>query len=340
MFYVNVPLAAFALTMILGELPKDKIQPVKVDWTGLVLMVVAIGALQMTLDLGESREWFSSKMIQVAALTAIFVGIAFVLRGWSLPHNIIDFGILRDRSFAAANVAVMGFGVSMFGAIAILPLFVQGLLNYPVTEAGLVFIPRGLTAGFSMVITGAVLSKRCDLRVLMGLGLLLTGGGNIMLALLNVNAGFWDLAMPGLVSGLGTGLFFVPLSILAFQNVSAEKQDEASGLYGVTRSLGASIGIAIIGWQMTQRAGYHYATLVSDLTPFNRNVSDWAARLGQTIQSPEAAASIAHEAARQASMLAFQDAFLLTGLAAFAMIPMAFLMRKPDQNQSGTGAAH
>jgi DHA2 family multidrug resistance protein len=339
-FYVNLPLAALALTMIMGELPKEDIREVRVDWIGLALMVTAIGALQMTLDLGESREWFASKLIQVTALAALVLGTAFVWRGWNLRENIIDFAILRDRSFAAANVAIMGFGVAMFGSIAILPLFVQGLLGYPIVEAGLLFMPRGIAAGFSMVITGAVLSKRIDPRVLMVLGLLLTGYGNVMLGWLNLDAGFWNLAWPGVVSGLGMGLFFVPMSTLAFQNVTSDKQDEASGIYGVTRSLGSSIGIAIIGWQVAQRTSFHYGTLVGGLSPFDWSLSAWLAPLGLSPQDPEAAARVAAEAMRQATMLAFQDAFLLSGIAAFAMLPLALVMKKPAPGASGPSMAH
>ena len=328
-FYVNLPIAALALALMMGELPREDIRKVRVDWLGLALMVTAIGALQMTLDLGESRDWFASKLIQLTALTALFAGVAFIVRGWSLAENIIDFRILRDRNFATANVAIVGFGVSMFGSIAILPLFVQGLLGYPIVEAGLLFMPRGAAAGFSMVITGAVLSKRVDPRLLMVLGLGLTGGGNLMLGWLNLDAGFWDLAWPGVVSGLGMGLFFVPMSTLAFSNVTAEKQDEASGLYGVTRSLGSSIGIAIIGWQVARRTSYHYATLAGGLTPFDRNLTAWLAPLGLTPQSPNAAAELAGVVAQQATMLAFQDAFLLSALAAFAMLPLALVLKKP-----------
>ncbi|MEC9199387.1 MAG: MFS transporter, partial [Pseudomonadota bacterium] len=339
-FYVNLPIAALALSMIMGELPKEDIREVHVDWIGLALMVTAIGALQMTLDLGESREWFASKLIQITALIALATGVIFVWRGWSLRENIVDFAILRDRSFAAANVAIMGFGVAMFGSIAILPLFVQGLLGYPIIEAGLLFMPRGLAAGFSMVITGAVLSKRFDPRVLMVLGLVLTGYGNVMLGWLNLDAGFWDLAWPGVVSGLGMGLFFVPMSTLAFQNVTADKQDEASGLYGVTRSLGSSIGIAIIGWQVAQRTSFHYATLVSGLTPFDRALTDYLAPLGLSPQSAEAAAQVSSEVLRQATMLAFQDAFLLSGIAAFAMLPLALVMTRPTISADAPAMAH
>jgi len=147
-FYVNLPIAAFALLMMSGELKKEDTRKVRIDWVGLGLMVLAIGGLQLMLDQGQSRDWFASPLIQLSAFTAAASGAFFFVRGWGLADNIIDFSLLRDRSFAAANVAIMGFGVAMYGTLAVLPIFVQGLLGYPVIEAGLLFMPRGLAAGF------------------------------------------------------------------------------------------------------------------------------------------------------------------------------------------------
>lgn len=328
-FYVNLPIAAFALLMLSGELKKEDTRHVRIDWIGLGLMVFAIGALQLMLDQGQSRDWFASPLIQICAFVAVFSGAFFFVRGWGLKTNIIDFSLLRDRSFAGANMAIMGFGVAMFGTIAVLPLFVQGLLGYPVLDAGYLFMPRGLAAGFSMVFTGAVLVNRFDPRLLVAAGLVLTGYGNLMLGSVNLNAGFWDLATPGVVAGLGMGLFFVPMSTLAFQNIGPDKQDEASGIYGVTRSLGSSIGIAIIGWQVAARTQVHLATLSAGITPFNPNVLSWLAPLGLDVNSQMGAAQLSGQVMAQASMLAFQDAFALTGWAAFLMLPVILIMQRP-----------
>lgn len=328
-FYVNIPIAAFALTMMMGELKSEDTRRIKVDWVGLALMIGAIGALQLMLDLGETRDWFASKLIQVAALTMAICTTSFVLRGRGKTDNIIDFSLFRDRSFAGANVAILGFGVAMFGSIAILPLFVQGLLGYPVLDAGYLFMPRGIAGGISMILTGSVLISRFDPRKLLVLGLILTGTGNILLGLLNLDAGFWNLAWPGVVSGLGMGLFFVPMSTLAFQNIGPDKQDEASGIYGVTRSLGSSVGIALVGWQVASRMQFHYATLASGITPFDAAARSWLAPLNLDPASVEGAAQIAGQIQQQASLLAFQDAFWLTGLAAFLMLPVVLILQRP-----------
>ena len=339
-FYVNLPVAAFALFMMTGELKRDETREVRIDWLGLALMVLAIGALQLMLDQGQTRDWFASPVIQVCAALSVLAAVFFVWHGIGNRANIIDFGLLRDRSFASANIAIMGFGLAMFGTIAVLPLFVQGLLGYPVLTAGILFVPRGLAAGFSMVITGAVLMNRFDPRLLVATGLVLTGVGNLMLSGLDLSADFRSVALPGVVSGLGMGLFFVPMSTLAFQNIGSEAQDEASGLYGVTRSLGSSIGIALVGWQVAARTQYHYAVLSGGMTPFNDAARAYLAPLGLTPETSEGAAMLAQVVALQASMLAFQDAFLLTGYAAFAMLPLVLLMARPKAQAGAPSMAH
>lgn len=330
-FYVNMPIAFIALLMVSGELKKEDTHHVDIDWVGLLLMITAIGALQMTLDLGESHDWFDSHLIQLTTIIAILMGLIFFYRGIGRKHNIIDLSLLKDKSFAAGNVAIVGFGVSMFGVIAILPLFVQGLLGYPVLESGELFIPRGIAAGFSMVVTGTFLVNRFDQRKLLAFGLILTGSGNFMMANLNLDVSFWQLSIPGIVSGLGMGLFFVPMSTLAFQNIPTEKQDEASGIYSVMRSLGSSVGIAIIGWQLTRRTNFHYATLCEQVTPFNPAVHAYLSPLGLSPTTEHGASMLANEVMAQASMLAFQDAFMLSAFAAFAMLPMVFFIQKAKQ---------
>ncbi len=339
-FYVNLPVAAFALFMMAGELQAEPVKAVRIDWTGLILMVAAIGALQLTLDQGEMRSWFSSPLIQGLALLALVSSMVFVLRGVGRPGNIIDFALLRDRSFAAANFTMLGFGLAMFGSIAILPLFVQGLLGYPVLAAGYLFMPRGLAAGVSMVLTGAVLMNRFDPRLLVALGLVLTGLGNLSLGWLNLDAGFWDLAWPGVVSGIGMGLFFVPMSTLAFQNIGPAHQDEASGIYGVMRSLGSSVGIAIVGWQVASRSQFHWAVLSARITPFNPDVLAYLRPLGLTPGSPQGAQMMAGQVAAQSSLLAFQDAFWLTGWAAFLMLPVVLILQRPAKGAAAPVGAH
>lgn len=328
-FYVNMPIALFALLMISGELKKEDVRSITIDWTGLALMVATVAALQLMLDLGEARDWLQSHLIQIALAVFVVCGVTFVVRGRSTPHNIVDFSLFRDRSFTAANIAMLGFGLAMFGTISILPIFVQGLLGYGVLDAGYLFIPRGLAAGMTMVLTGAVFLRLFDPRILVAIGLILTGLGNTALGWLNLDASFWQLAVPGVISGVGMGLFFVPMSTVAFQSIGPDQQDEASGIYGVIRSIGSSVGIAIVGWQVAARIQFHWTALSSQMTPYSDAAIAYLAPLGLRPNSPAGAAYLTQQIAAQAQMLAFQDVFLMTGWAAFAMLPVILLMQRP-----------
>ena len=120
----------------------------------------------------------------------------------------MDLRFFADRNFALCNLVIAGFAISLFGGIAILPTFVQNLLDYPVIASGHLFIPRGITAGLSMVVTGAVLVSRFDPRLLAGIGMLLTAVSNFMMGALNMNAGILGtgLARRGQRVGHGAGL--------------------------------------------------------------------------------------------------------------------------------------
>lgn len=331
-FFVNLPIAALALLMLGGELPKDEPEEVRIDWTGLILMAIGIGALQFVLDQGESKDWLSSRVIQVAAIAAALGGLAFVIRGLGRSESIVDLRLFADRNFAAGNAIMAGFSVAMFGGIAILPLFVQGLLGYPVIEAGYLFIPRGLAAGFSMVVTGAVLVNRFDPRMLAALGLILTAWSNFATGALNLDASFWQLAWPGVIGGFGMGLVFVPMSTLAFDKIDSTRQNEASGLYGVTRQLGSSIGIAIVGAMVVRGLAMDTALLTQHVTPYSAASQAYLAPLGLLPQSAEGAAILSGEIARQAALMSYARVFDMLGWVAAALLPILLVMRRPTHS--------
>lgn len=338
-FFVNLPIAALALLMLGGELPKDEPEEIRIDWTGLILMAIGIGALQFVLDQGENKDWLASRVIQVAAIAAILGGLVFFARSLRRSESIVDLRLFADRNFAAGNTIMAGFSVAMFGGIAILPLFVQGLLGYPVIEAGYLFIPRGLAAGFSMVVTGAVLVNRFDPRMLAALGLILTAWSNFATGALNLDASFWQLAWPGVIGGFGMGLVFVPMSTLSFDKIESTRQNEASGLYGVTRQLGSSIGIAIVGAMVVRGLAMDTALLTQHVTPYSAAAQAYLAPLGLTPQSTEGAAILSGEIARQAALMSYARVFDMLGWVAAALLPILLVMRRPT-HAGGAPTAH
>jgi len=145
-FYINVPIGLFALLLAMGNLPRSDIRYLKTGWIGLVLLVLAVGSLQMVLDQGQTRDWFNSRFIQFFTAIAVFASVAFFMRGWNNPKNIVDLSLLKDRNFLAGLLAITAYGVTLFGTIALLPLLTQRLMGYPAMNAGMLFIPRAVAS--------------------------------------------------------------------------------------------------------------------------------------------------------------------------------------------------
>ena len=328
-FYINVPIGVFALLLAMGNLPRSDVKFMKTDWAGLVLLVLAVGSLQLVLDQGQTRDWFNSRFIQIFTAITFFASTAFFLRGWNNPKNIVDLSLLKDRNFLAGLFAITAYGVTLFGTIALLPLLTQRLMGYPAMSAGMLFIPRAIASAIALSITGNYLMNWIDARILVAAGIVLSAVGTIMMAALSLQADAWAIAWPGIIAGIGMGLFFVPLTAVAFGRMENEKLDEAAGLYALMRGIGSSIGIAVVSWLFVRQTQIHWGDLITHINPFNPAVPPYLSAHGLDMQAPSSMSIVALEIGRQAQMLAFIDLFWFIGMVTFAILPLLFLMKRP-----------
>ena len=328
-FYINVPIGVFALLLAIGNLPRSDAKFMKTDWAGLVLLVLAVGSLQLVLDQGQTRDWFNSRFIQIFTAITFFASTAFFLRGWNNPKNIVDLSLLKDRNFLAGLLAITAYGVTLFGTIALLPLLTQRLMGYPAMSAGMLFIPRAIASAIALSITGNYLMNWIDARILVAAGIVLSAVGTIMMAGLSLQADAWAIAWPGVIAGIGMGLFFVPLTAVAFGRMENEKLDEAAGLYALMRGIGSSIGIAVVSWLFVRQTQIYWGDLITHINPFNPAVPPYLSAHGLDVQAPSSMSIVALEIGRQAQMLAFIDLFWFIGMVTFAILPLLFLMKRP-----------
>jgi MFS transporter, DHA2 family, multidrug resistance protein len=329
-FYINIPIGLMALLLAMGQLPRVPVKYLKTDWAGLVLLILAVGSLQLVLDQGPTRDWFDSRFIQIFSGVAFFSGIAFVMRGWGNPLNILDLSLLKDRNFTAGLIASAAYGIPLFGTVALLPLLTQRLLGYPAMSAGLLFVPRAIMSAISLAITGGILMRFVDSRYLMAAGLVLTAIGTIVMDRLSLSVDSWGLIWPGMIAGVGMGLFFVPLNAVAFATMSGAKLDEASGVMALMRNIGASIGIAVVSWLLVRQSYVNSENLINHLSPFNPAVP-YLSSQGLDLRSPSTMAAIAHEIGRQGQMIAFNDLFWFIGWITIALLPLLLLMKRPEK---------
>ncbi|MCG6943200.1 MAG: DHA2 family efflux MFS transporter permease subunit [Thiohalocapsa sp.] len=325
-FYINLPVGLLNLAMVARYIRETPRRETGTDWLGALFMIVGIGSLQTLLDRGNEEGWWTSDFIVLLTFTAV-VGLAlFAWRGLTAKQPIVDLRLFGDRNLALASLLMLVFGLALFGTIAIQPLLMERLLNYPVETTGLVMAPRGFGAALGMFIIARI-SGRVDARWIIATGMVVAGTATWIMSWYNLQISPGWLIWPSVLQGLGMGSIFVTLSTLAYATLPAEATDAGAGLYNLARSVGSSIGISIAATWYTRLGQADWNRLGGYINPFNPALEHWLQVQGLTLSDPRAAILLANELSRQSSMVAFTQVFELIALSFVFMAPLLLLLK-------------
>ncbi|HEX5419198.1 MAG TPA: DHA2 family efflux MFS transporter permease subunit, partial [Gammaproteobacteria bacterium] len=306
-FYINVPLGILALLGILAFVPQTTMRRGgRFDFFGFALLSLAIGALQMMLDRGNSLDWFGSREVVLEAVVAGLSFYMFLTHMFTADKPFIEAKLFQDRNYIAGITLMFVVGVMLLATLALLPPFLQNLLGFPVVTAGLVLAPRGFGTLFAMLAVGRLVNK-IDTRLLVLFGLVTTAVSMWQMAGFTLDIGVKEIVYTGIVQGVGIGFIFVPLSTVAFSTLDPRMRNEGTAMYSLIRNIGSSIGISLVMTLLGQRMQINHAALAEHVTPF-RDALKW---LPQTwsLGSSTGAIALNGEVTRQAAMLAYLDDF-------------------------------
>ncbi|MCU1290939.1 MAG: EmrB/QacA family drug resistance transporter [Acidobacteria bacterium] len=351
-FFINIPIGILSLFLVwtlvsepqsvIDEREKLKKSNFKIDWVGMLLMTVGIGALTVVLDKGYREDWFESDFIvvfSIIAFVALLVGIAWEL---TRENPAVDLRLLANRSVGAAAVMIFAIAVLIYGTLVLVPLMAQTLLGYTAQMAGMILSPGAVVALVMMLLTG-FLMKKIEARVLAIAGLVLAALALWHLTTLNLQVGYWDLAYARAFQSFSAAFLFVPITTAAFRGVPAGKINNASSLISLSVNLGGSFGIAALATFLSYKTQHHISVLSSHASEYNPNYINWinqtTAALQEKGMSALEAASYARglmwsEIERQAGMLAFIDAFYALMIMVLCMIPLVFLFKSGKSDKS------
>jgi DHA2 family multidrug resistance protein len=334
-FYVNIPvgaLAAFCTITYIKETPKDSSKPV--DWWGIALLAIAVGSLQTILEKGESEDWFAKTYILVLTITAVLGTILFIWRELSTEHPIVNFGILRHRSFAVGMFTSFILGFGLYGSVFVFPVFCQNLLGFNAQQTGELLFPGGLCTIMMMPFIGKMLNKGIPAQFMATIGMFLFFVFTSMLSHSTLETGQSDVLVPLLIRGVGMALLFVPLTTLAMADLKGPELGQGSGLNNMMRQLGGSFGIAILTTVIHNRSGFHRSNLIEHINPYNPTFTDRINMLTHRFmalgKSTGDATHMAMQAiegtiARQTMLLTYDDAYWISGLVMLFSIPLLYL---------------
>jgi DHA2 family multidrug resistance protein len=340
-FYLNLPVGVFSLLMMNAFVHDPhyigKHRTGSVDLWGIGFLALGFGMLQMVLDTGQRKDWFSSTQIRVWTFLCVFGLVAMVVRELTTAHPIVDLRVLKDRTYSAGVFIMTMLGFVLYGSLMLLPIFLQTLLGYPALQAGLALSPRGIGSLVMMPIVGQ-LTNRYDPRKLIFIGVVVGSWTMFSLSHLNLNAGYWDIFRPQVIQGGAMAFLFIPLMAVSMQGIAREKMGNATSIYNLMRNIGGSFGIATMTTFLARRSQVHQNQMVSHISSFDHNTQMmWRGMTGWFLSHGSDSVAAGRQALsamygmlqQQAMMLSFVEAFWVMGVIFLGMVPLLFLLKNP-----------
>src|SRR5882672_7503762 len=339
-FYINIPVGIASIVMTklyIFDPPYLKAESRKVDYWGIGMLAVGIGALQIVLDKGQEEDWFSSRFITFLAILSAITLVTLIVHELTTDDPVVDLRVFKERSYAVGVFLMTVVGFVLYGSLVLLRVMLQTVLGYPSLQAGIAMAPRGVGAFFMMQITGR-LTAWVDPRKLLTAGLVVGGVALLWLSQLNLQAGYWDIFWPQLIQGIGMSLLFVPLTMVAMDAIPRERMGNATSLFNLMRNIGGSIGIAITGTMLARNQQSTTALLGSNVTVYDPatqvrfaqlKAAFMAAGTDAVTATNRAYAALFGMVQRQAAMVSFVGIFQLLAIMFIALVPLVLLMRRP-----------
>ncbi|MEZ5531096.1 MAG: DHA2 family efflux MFS transporter permease subunit [Steroidobacteraceae bacterium] len=337
-FYINVPIGVLAwigVTVFVPETPIARER--RFDLFGFGLLAVAIGALQLCLDRGETLGWFDSTEIVIEASVAALCCYMFIVHMFTHDEPFLEPAIFRDRSFVAGSAFALVVGLVLLATIALLPPYLQTLLGYPVRDVGVLLAARGCGTMLGMLLVGRIGDRVHPLRLIFP-GMLLNGGALYWMSLFSLDTTPAMIFGSGLVQGVGIGLIFVPLSALTFSTLAPQLRNEGTAFYSLTRNIGSSVGVSAVTSLLAQHAQSNHAALVQYASPLNVVTRLPGYPAEWSLQSTGTIAALEHEITRQSLLLAYvQDFRLMLWLCVLATPLLLMFSRRGRTPPAPTG---
>lgn len=352
-FFINVPIGILSLIMThrvvqdpayLKELRKSKI---RVDYIGIGLIVVGVGFLQFVLDKGQEKDWFSSHLILISLVIAVIALVALVVRELTHKDPIMDLRLLGLRNFATAVTFSFILGMVLNGSTILLPQFLQNDLGYTAQLSGMALSPAGIVLALMMPVAG-ILASKFDPRVIIAIGFALTSYGLFHVTNIYLGVSFNTVVIYRIIQVIGIPLIFIPISTLNYVGVPREKFNQVSGISNFMRNLGGAIGVSLLNNFITRQGQIHrnaMTTHTNHANPFfERQLAGMtqnfkAMGMGASEASHRALAQLSSQIDLQSNVLGFVSAFWVLGLMVLLLVPLPFIMRRPNPEETKASVA-
>jgi DHA2 family multidrug resistance protein len=329
-FYILVPIGIAATLGLRAALPEDgELKGRPLDWIGFIALSIALAATQLVLARGQRLDWFESNEIIIEFLVSVIAFWIFATHCLTSQKPFLDPRLLLDRNYALGLVLVTIYGMLNFTPMVLLPPLLTGTAGYTDSLVGYVVGARGIGGCIGFLIAG--FTGRIDGRISMAIGFSLLLAAGLWLMHIDLNVTYLSLAANAGLQGVAIGLIWVPLTTATFSTLESSRIAEGTAVYHLLRNLGSSFFISVCVAEIVRSTGMNYAHLAELLTPFNRALDLPSVTGRWSVDSVTGLASLSKEITRQATLIAYLNAFGLFTTACALTLPLILLMRTKQQ---------
>jgi DHA2 family multidrug resistance protein len=343
-FYINVPIGIFSLLLtqrIVEDPPYLKeaarrSKNFRIDYVGLGLVTVGLGALQVVLDKGQEDDWFGSPLILAFTIIAVVGLLAFVFWEWQEQHPIVNLRLFKNRGFAISNFLMFCLGATLYSTTVLIPQFLQVIMGYTAERSGEVLTPGAFVIILLLPLVGRLVG-RVDARYLISFGFAVLGLSMLHMTSLYPGVDFGTATMYRVYQCMGLAFLFVPINTVAYLGVPANENNQVSGMINLMRNVGGSVGISSVTTLLARRSQLHQSNLVGGLDAGNLGLHSFINGLGQRLSMGGAGAyggtlqsygRLYQMVAQQAAVLAYDDVIWLCAVVCLGLVPLVFLLEK------------
>ena len=327
-FYINLPIGLITFAGIWVFVTETRLNLLsRLDWMGFGTLSLTIASLQLFLDRGEQLDWFSSGEIIIEAVVCAIAIYLFVVHTATARASFVNLALFRDRNFAVGMLFIFLVGITYLASLALMTPYLQTLMQYPVTTAGIGMGPRGLGTMACMFLVGRLIG-RVDTRALLLTGLALTAWAMWQMSGWTPDISQWTIVSVGFVQGAGLGFLFVPLTTVTFSTLPAELRSAGTGLYNLSRNIGSSVGISIVSALLVENIQVNHADIAAYVTPTNRAFDNPTIAHFWNPLTGSGRAALDAQITSQATFIAYIDDFKFMMILAIAAMPLVLLLKR------------
>jgi DHA2 family multidrug resistance protein len=334
-FFINVPIGIFASMVVANQLRLREVVTTrpKIDYVGLITLVIGVGALQVVLDKGNDEDWFDSHFIVITSIISAIAIAVFLI--WELTDKdpIVDLKLFRHRNFRMGTIALVLAYAASFAINLLLPQWLQINLGYTATWAGFASAPLGILPVLLTFIVGKY-ATRFDLRLLTSGSFVVMGATCFLRSNFYIGVNFEHVALVQLLQGLGVALFFMPVTTILLSDLQPHEIAAGGGVATFLRTMGASFAASLTTFMWQRRGVLHHEQLTEQITPYNPTVQQ---AMSQVPDTQTAMGVLNQSITLQGLQISFNEIFYMLGWIFLSLIVVIWMAKPPFAAKAGAG---